>query len=189
MLKEDVSLGLGRSIRSDPSKHSSSRPTSAVHVAITVPKGPWMPKASGDADFGDIPATLRERPFFYLLAAYQIEFVPWNTFRFPGVQPGPAKLRFMEWELLTPPLQAQANNTMGFTCVIWVAAVDAADKQLFLVGHVRVFSAGGIPADFGNSLHGAAGAAFLLNTTRTPVFVAHHLAGDTTDRNSFRISL
>ena len=74
MLKEDVSLGLGRRVRPDPSKHSSSRPTSAVHVAITVPKGPWMPKAAGDAEFGDIPATLRERPFFYLLAAYQIEF-------------------------------------------------------------------------------------------------------------------
>ena len=189
MLKEDVSLGLGRRVRPDPSKHSSSRPTSAVHVAITVPKGPWMPKAAGDAEFGDIPATLRERPFFYLLAAHQTKFVPWSTLRFPAVQPGPAKLRFMEWELLTPLLQAQANNGPGFTRVIWVAAVDAADNQQFLVGHVRVFSAGGMPADFGSSLHGAAGAVFLLNTTQTPVFVAHHQAGDTTDRNSLHVSL
>ena len=131
--------------------------------------------------------TLRERPFFYLLAAFQTEFVGWNTFRFPAVLPSPAKPRFMEWELLAPPLQAQANNGLGFTRVIWVAAVDAADNQQFLVGHVRVFSAGGMPADFGNSL--PAGAAFLRNTTQTPAFVAHHLAGDTMDRNSFRISL
>ena len=95
----------------------------------------------------------------------------------------------MEWELLTPPLQAQANNGLGFTRVIWVAAVDAADNQQFLVGHVRVFSAGGMPADFGNSLQGAAGAAVLLNTTQTPAFVAHHLAGNTGVRNSFRISI